>query len=233
MVGDIDILVHPDHLNEAQELLLNSGYKGVETTLGHNFFEHKHLARLIPTARLAAVEIHRKLLQSPVKGQLDTIKILNLKHEICGVFIPSYNDLLVHAVLNFEVNDYGHYYNYLGLRNTYDAILLMERIPEEYIENIQSKKYIKLFFAKAEVYFSVFEINHKGSSFHYRKKLFILKQKSKLIAIIVYKSLNIFHFGALISNRLLLYIKNPAYRKEVLNDRKRILKLIKGKIESF
>jgi len=233
MVGDIDILVHPDQLSKAQNLLIIHGYFEVETTFGFNFFVNKHLARLIPDKKLAAVEIHRKLVQGIGILDLEPIKILSQKQEVNSVLIPSYKDLLVHAVLNFEVNDHGHYYNYLGLRNTYDSILLMERISKAYILNLQSKKHIRSFFEKAEVYFSVFEINSGRGVFQYRKKIFVLKQKSKLMSVASYKLLNIFQFGALISDRLFLYIKNPTYRKAVLKDRKRILKLITGKIESF
>ena len=62
MIGDIDILVENSQLELAHNLLSKQDYDPVHVTFGHDYFEHKHLPRLIPKERLSAVEIHRKLI---------------------------------------------------------------------------------------------------------------------------------------------------------------------------
>ena len=233
MIGDIDILVHPDQLFKAQDLLIKNNYQAIETTFGQNFVEHKHLARLIPDRRLAAVEIHRKLLHRRVKGQLDPISILSQKHKIGGVFIPSFKDLLVHAVLNFEINDYGYYYNYLGLRNTYDALKLSEKLSNKELEVINRNLYYVSFFTKVSQYFQPQWQDQRSLSAKLSTKFYLLKQKNRLIRTLTYKFLNIWQFGRIILKRFFLFIRDSDYRKEVIKDRKRIHKLISYKIKTF
>lgn len=186
MIGDIDILVHPNQLIDAQNLLLNHGYSEIETTFGSKFFEHKHLARLIPVTKLIAIEIHRKLLHRPIKNQLEPLKILRTKRLVNSIAIPNNKVLLNHTVLNFEINDYGYYYKYMGLRNSYDALILMDKLTTEVISVLVANKYIGSFFEKASCYFILKESVHIKRLFQFRKKIFLLKQKNKIIAKLTY-----------------------------------------------
>lgn len=233
MIGDIDILVHPEQLFQAQDLLEKDGYKGAKLNFGSKFVEHKHLARLIPETKLAAVEIHRKLLRSPVKCQLEPLKILFTKRLVNSVAIPNNKDLLIHTVLNFEINDYGYYFNYLGLRNTYDALTLLENIPEENLQLAIKNKYVSNFFQKVSMYFLVPLIFLNQKRFSFNKKMFLIKQKSKFFSKLLYKILNISQFVVIMINRFILFIHNSAYRSEALNDRTRVFKNIKLKLKSF
>jgi len=233
MIGDIDILVHPKQLFDAQNILLKHGYTAIETTFGQNFFEHKHLARLIPEKGLAAIEIHRKLLHKPVKNQLDTNRILKNKRSVNKITIPDFNDLLNHTILNFEINDYGYYYNYLGLRNTYDAIKLLKILPEKRLNRINQNKYFSSFVDKISVYFSLPIFIKKNRAVLSSGRIFRLKQKSSFIRNLIYKFLNIWQFGSVILNRFFMFLGNTDYRKEAINNRKRIQNLIHNKIKSF
>ncbi len=233
MIGDIDILVNANQLHDAQKLLLNHGYDEVETTFGFDFFEHKHLARLIPKTKLAAVEVHRKLLLKSVKNTLQTEQILDNKQFVSGIPICSDEDLLIHTVLNFQVNDYGYYYNYLGLRNAYDTLIVSERISEPDLNVLISHKYIRSFFDKMNVYFKIDSYHKKSILRSINNQFFVLKQNNMPLSKTSYFILNFVKILGLIFHRLFVFIVNPAYRKESLKDYKRILGLFKTRLNPF
>ncbi len=229
MVGDIDILVHPRHLFDAQKLMLKVGYTETEITFGPNFFDTKHLARLIPDNKLAAVEIHRKLLHQSVKDCLHPINILENKQKINGIVIPCYKDLLIHSILNFEINDYGYYYNFLGLRNAYDVSLLLEKVSLNALKPLFRNKFISSFFNKKCLYFNNSEIKSNIRVTLCRKSLFVFKQKHKIVAFASYKFLNVIKFFNKLSKHGFIFLTNNKYRKAAINDRKRIIKSIRNK----
>lgn len=233
MVGDIDILVHPDQLYKAQNLLLELEYQEVEITIGQNVLEHRHLASLIHKTKLGAVEIHRELLEKSVKNSLEPLSVLQNKQVINDIAICSDADLLVHTILNFQMNDYGYYYNYLGLRNAYDALVISEKIPEIALKQLASQKYMRSFFDKMSVYFNL-SMSRKKSLFQsINTQFFVLKQQYKFLSKTSYFILNGIKTLGIYFNRLFIMLTNPAYRKESFKDRKRILKIIKEKIKPF
>ena len=233
MIGDIDVLVKSDQLLKAQELLLKQGYDETETTFGFNFFEHKHLARLIPKTKLAAVEVHRKLLHKSVKNSLEPLAILQNKQLVNGLAICSDEDLLVHTVLNFQINDYGSYYNYLGLRNAHDVSILLNKIPKALVIKLLSKKYMRSFVDKMSVYFKLDVYYKKNLRNFYNTSFYILKQQYKLLNKTAYYILNIFKTLGILLHRFFIFLVNPAYRKASLNDHKRVVKLLKNHLNPF
>lgn len=233
MIGDIDILVHPQQLFQAQYLLVKDGYKENKLNFRSKFKEYTHLDKLIPETKLATIEIHRKLLRSPVKNALDPLKILHDKRHVNSIAVPSKEDMLTHAILNFQINDFGHYYNFLGLRNTYDAIKLLKKIPEENLQTTIKNKYVSDFFQKVSIYFLIPSQCRKKKLFQLNIKMFLLKQKSRFFSKFLYKILGILRFSGIIINYFILFIHNSGYRSEVLNDRVRILKIIKLKFKSL
>ena len=233
MIGDIDILVHPDQLIKTQDLLLKNGYDEAKTTFGSNFFEHKHLARLISKTKLAAVEVHRKLLQKTIKNKLQALDVLKNKQVINGIAICSDDHLLEHAVLNFQINDYGYYYNFLGLRNAYDALIISEKLSEPHLKTLMSKKYLRSFSDKMNVYFNLDEHHKKGISRYINTRFFVWKQKNKLVSKLSFVVLNLINVLSIFTHRLFFFIGNASYRKESLKDHKRILKLIKKHMYPF
>lgn len=233
MIGDIDILVHPEQLLNAQELLLKNGYDEAETTFGFHFFEHKHLARLIPKTKLAAVEVHRKLLHKTIKNRLQAYNVLKNKQVNNDVAICSDEDLLVHTVLNFQINDYGYFYNYLSLRNAYDALIISKKLSEPELKQVMPYRYMRSFFDKMNVYFNL-DYYHKKSVFRYiNTQLFLLKQNNKFLSKTNYFILNLIKMLGFIVNRFFVFLFNPAYRKESLKDYKRIITLLKSRLIPF
>ena len=233
MIGDVDILVHPDQLAKTQEIMVQNGYKEVETTFGQNFFEHKHLARLIPDTKLAAVEVHRKLLHKKIKNTLLPLSVLQNKQVYNDIAIGCDEDLLVHAVLNFQINDYGSYFNYLGLRNAYDVLILLDKVQKPQLDKLLSQKYINSFFDKMHVYFNL-EMDRKNSLVtSMGTHFFILKQTYGFFGKTSYLMLRIIQNMGIIANRVWVFLGNPEYRKESLKDHKRVLRLLKKLLNPF
>lgn len=229
MVGDIDVLVHPDQVYQAQDLLLKYGYEEAHKSLTDKYVDQKHLPRLISDSKLASIEIHRKLIHKEVKGQLSPIKVLENKQIINTLTIPSTLDLFKHTILNFQVNDYGYEYNYLGLRNAYDTLILLPHLSKMEIESLTKHRIFRSFLNKTGNYFISLTDYNKTWADGIRNSLFVLKQKYRLPNTIWYRTVNIFKILALILNRLILFFTNRNYRQESFRDRKRIMKLIKDR----
>jgi hypothetical protein len=233
MIGDIDILVHPEQLFDAHELLKRNDYKGIVRNFRQKIIEHRHLARLIPNNKLAAVEIHRKLLRKSGKNQLEPIVVLNNKENANGILAPNHKDLLIHNILSFEINDYGYYYNFLGLRNAYDASILAEKVSYNDLKTFLTNKYMRSFLSKNSIYFNIPNNKVSISYSMFRKKFFLLKQRYKFIAGVTYRLFHLLQFCNIIGSRVTLFIRNKKYRKSTLNDRKRIIQLIRKKFKVF
>lgn len=229
MVGDIDVLVHPDQLFKAQDLLVKNGYDEANKSLTDKYVDQKHLPRLISDSKLASVEIHRKLLHKEVKGQLSPIKVLENKQIINNLTIPSNLDLLKHTILNFQINDYGYEYNYLGLRNSYDTLILLPHVNKLEIDSLTNQRIFRSFLNKTSNYFINVTDYGKTWADSVWNSLFVLKQKYRLPNTIWFKTVNMFNILSLILNRLILFVTNRNYRQESFRDRKRILKLIKDR----
>ena len=110
MIGDIDILVDEKDLRFTQKLLLNHGFQKVSNK--YNFTKNlnsaKHLERIINPNYVAAVEIHRNLLDLVLDSPLNSEDFLNNKLKSSkGYFTPSKKHMWEHAILNWQFNDSG------------------------------------------------------------------------------------------------------------------------------
>lgn len=231
MVGDIDVLVATNQVQEAYELLQKVNYIPPSTlTFGHKHFEHKHLPRLTKKNELAAVEIHRKVLAKKHFNHLNPSEILKSKSVNNGISIPNNKHLLEHNVLNLELNDLGNYYNYINLRTAYDTCVILK---EHSTINIQSN-YSKLLFNNYFLRHSLFlkEINFKPTSL--KNHLYITFFKFK----ITHKGFYSFWKGSLfyldytkfLLKRCWFFITNKDYRIDIISDRKRIYREHKKKL---
>jgi hypothetical protein len=225
MVGDIDVLVEQQHIHIAYKLLLDEGYDSTKQTLRATYFEDKHLPRLIPSHFIGAVEIHRKVLTKPYKAVLENEEILKHKTTINKNSIPCGKNLFEHSVLNFQVNDFGHFYNSMSLRSLYDSMIIMKTLTTT------DTRFLKLPFVTSYIsighlFFSDF---NAVSSNTFRSQLFLKRINNKFLKkttdILLKKSMLI----KLICNRLFFFIKNNDYRIDVMNDYKRIFLLLKSK----
>ena len=127
MIGDIDILVSEKDLFKAKKVLIAANFQ--QLTSKFNFtkgvISQRHLKRLIHPNYISAVELHRRLLIDEKSDQINSRNILKNKIKTNkGYFIPSKNDLWLHAILNWQYNDNGYLFNTFSLRSFLDAVHL-------------------------------------------------------------------------------------------------------------
>jgi len=159
MIGDIDLLVAPNQFDKIAKLLLEIGYKPLTKYYKDELKLLKHYPRLVHDTWIAAVEIHRVVIQPPYNTALKSTSILNHKLAFENTFVPSYQHQLLHNILNVQVNDQGLLYAKINLRQMYDCYLLsFKSKPEITIKNKTSYYYRKsLYFKLIKL---VFNTNH-------------------------------------------------------------------------
>lgn len=217
MLGDIDILIPQQQLDEAFKLLNNNSYYPIDQTLGDDFFEHKHLPRLKTDTYICAVELHRKLFVSHKEKNLSTSSILASKDIVNGISIPSAKHLLHHNILNYQINDHGKLYNSISFRPAYDTIVLLTKCKASAIKHTKT---IRTYFSILGLFFR--DINKSSKSTSFIAKFYLYKLKHPKFYKFWNKLLKRTHFLLLITNRIPYFIFNNAYRTAVIKDRKRI-----------
>ena len=224
MVGDIDILVEEQHIQKAYDLLINDQFKGAKETLRAKYFEDKHLPRLTSSRFIGAVEVHRKVLTKSYKCRLETKDILQLKTRIESTSIPCENHLLEHSILNFQLNDSGYFYNAMSLRSLYDSIIIIKTI-KTFDTDFFELPYAKSYTSIGALFFNDFSTLASNTLY---SKLFIRRVNKPLLRKSTNFILKKIMVVKLLSIRLILFIKNTNYRKDVLKDYKRIILLLKS-----
>lgn len=226
MIGDIDILIPPNQLDLAFQLLKDNSYYPIEQTLGDNFFEHKHLPRLKTDKFICAVELHRKLFVSYEDSELRNSDILASKQIVNNVAIPSSKHLLLHNVLNYQVNDKGSLYNSISFRSAHDSIAIHHKVGEILIKDAYI---IRKYFNLLHLFFEDIPEKYKSTNFTTRFYTFKLKR------IGFYKFWNRLlkqsDFLWVVLGRIPHFIKNKAYRKALIKDRKRIISHFRSSVK--
>ena len=225
MIADIDILITLNQLDESYILLKNNGYKPIEQTLGNNFIEHKHLPRLKPEHEICAIELHRKLFVSYEYPQLSSLSLINEKVKSANIFIPSQKHLLMHNILNFQINDKGALYKSISFRSAYDIISLQKDYNYDTIWN-QNKHFIN-YFKHASIFFKDLKSNTLADS-NYSKSFYLFKLKHIKFYKFWNKTITLISLTPVLFRRMLLFLSNKSYRKAVVNDRIRIYKHFKS-----
>lgn len=232
MLGDIDILVPKNLSEKAFQLLTDHGYTfAKEPTINPKYFEDKHLLRLASKNTIGAVEVHFKLLDKD-QDNLHPKDVLKDKQFVrdTNIPIPSVKHLLIHNVLNFQINDHGSYYNYIGLKNCFDTLVLLPHLNFSDKENLFINKHIVNNFNLGSLYFNDIPKPKKGLKVKYNTTIYYLKNKYKSFDKLHYKALSYLALLKLILHRTLFFLLNNDYRKDILNDRARIKAFIKSKL---
>lgn len=224
MVGDIDILVSEKDLMKAQHLLIDQGFKEVSNEFSFTkgvFSEnyHKHLKRISHPNYIAAVEIHRRLLQK--ENHLISPKdvLENKSRSKQGSWTPSVKHQWQHAILNWQYNDYGITRNDLSFRTLTDVFYLESN---DLMTNLNTApKSIKYFYSLISLYYG----NYK--TYYYQKKL-LYKWKLKSAA---FQKFHIFfvkftRFTSFAFSRVILFLSLQVYRHRVLSKPKLIVQRV-------
>ncbi len=226
MLGDIDILVNDDQIDDSYQLLIKDNY--IETTQGISakYFDNKHLPRLQHNLNLAAVEIHSKVLLKSYNGVLAVKDILNSKELVQNVYVPSNQHLLFHSILNFQANDSGYTFSRISLKSIYDLLIIKRNHDFSYDDKFKPA-YFKNYFSIAKIFFTDFDA-FKSNLFI--NNLFLLKLKYPFLRkSIDYMIRKIQFLSTLITSRIWFFFKNKNYRKDIVKDYKRIFGLTKLK----
>lgn len=150
MVGDIDFLVAPNQVEQVANILLGAGYKSLAKYHKAEQKLSKHYPRLVHETRIAAVEIHKAVIQPPHQQEL-THQIMtgNSKQPIDSFFVPSYAHQAIHNIMNVQINDKGFLYGKVMMRQMYDGYLLsFKRGVLEACKNYKPDFYAKNLYLK-------------------------------------------------------------------------------------
>ena len=127
MVGDIDFLVEETEILKAAQLLIDEGYIPLSKFNPELIKIARHYPRLTNFNYPAAVEVHRQVIVPPHDKKFESREINRDKQKIVGkwdVYIPSNKHLIIHNVLNTQVNDKAYFWGDVNLRQMYDLLLL-------------------------------------------------------------------------------------------------------------
>ncbi|SNR74515.1 Uncharacterised nucleotidyltransferase [Lutibacter agarilyticus] len=227
MIGDIDVLVASNQLDEAYELLLKEDYKS-NVSFGDKYFEYQHLPRLAKKTVLAAVEIHRNVLKRKYFNCLIVNEIFIKKRIINGISIPNDQHLFEHNILNLQLNDQGNYLVFVNLRTAYDTELILKENSTIDFNFYYSKGLFKNYFLLHP--FLIKDFNNIPSTTITNKlylAFYIFKTKHRWFNIIWNK---IFFFVDLVTflvAHFWFFISNKKYRTDLIKERKHFYKKLK------
>lgn len=227
MLGDIDLIIATEHLDTAYALLLEEGYQESPTSFGVNFFEHKHLPRLLPSedTGIGAVELHSKLFQHHSHDALSASELISKRQDVNGVSIPSWEQLFLHHILNWQYNDYGYLTHRLNFRAAYDTISLLEAHPilykGEWSQHPAIKRYLNLL---GEFFEEVKPLQSKSK----KRAVWLYRYKLKHPKFSVYYNRIMRYVGRfpLLWERFKMFVRNKHYRQLLWQDRKRVWRLL-------
>lgn len=223
MIGDIDILVSPENLNAASDILKKNGFNEVspkENLFSDGVFLPRHLNRFIHKKYISAVEIHQLAIDKDYVKLIPTDNILKSKLEKNNnFFIPSKIYMLKHIILNWQYNDYGYRNNMLSLRSVYDTLHFKPKKLNEFVS--YEHKSIKHFYALISIF-----LNNYPQNFRFSKFLFCLQHKSVLFNFLYVNFIRLYHLIIVITKRLILLIFNNRYRDNILRNFNLIYKKI-------
>jgi len=126
MVGDIDFIFSKEDYPKAIRILREFGYLP-QRIYNFKHFPYRHYPRLTKKNKIGAVEIHSQLLNSKYDNNFNYSFVKKDIQIINGVAILSYSNKLNLSIAANQINDNGHYYKTMALRNAYDVFLLSKK----------------------------------------------------------------------------------------------------------
>lgn len=137
MIGDIDFLISDENIEKVSEILKLSKFFPYSNDV---YIYYRHIPRLIKKGHIFAIEPHIKLVD---KKRIICEKNLLIKNN--NFNYPSYNDMLLHNIYNFQINDMGYSKLNFSYKSFYDSMLLLKKINSSKI-NMNLDKYVKEYF---------------------------------------------------------------------------------------
>ncbi|WP_299396398.1 nucleotidyltransferase family protein [uncultured Gelidibacter sp.] len=214
MVGDIDVVVHPDHIQQAYKLLQAHGYTD---TIDFNYEtkNFRHLPRQLNPNKIGAIELHSEVLIYQYKKLINIMELLKNKQTIRNLNVPSHEDSIKIAIYTTQINDHAHLFGHLNLKTIYDCLILDLYKKQHLLTNLSQRSYSNSFLELSSLYFPELKpINEKRYSkalkYYYKFKLINPK-----LGRLTYQS--IYYFQQ-ISKRLKLFLNNKSYRAHIFKN---------------
>uniref|UniRef100_UPI003D0AD8DE nucleotidyltransferase domain-containing protein n=1 Tax=Tenacibaculum sp. TaxID=1906242 RepID=UPI003D0AD8DE len=149
MVGDIDFLVKREFFKEAINILKKNDYVEKSENLIDNTIVNRHYPKITKKGKIAAVEIHNKMI-SIEKGFNYNFIEKSLKKLNNNITVLSYENQVLLTCFNKQINDRGQWNKTISLRNSYDLYLLSKQTSVKKVLNdfnIPETDYLKNFLA--------------------------------------------------------------------------------------
>jgi hypothetical protein len=127
MVGDIDFIVSELEFKNAIKTASDFGYDKDHNT---NFYfpSFRHYPRLKKQGEIAAIEIHKELLIEKYSKEFNYLFVKKDTILVNNIAFLSYDNQLSLSIIANQINDDGHYFNIISLRNSYDVFLLSKKV---------------------------------------------------------------------------------------------------------
>ena len=206
MIGDIDILIRKESILKARDLIVKNGYKffNTEMNLTEGLIENKHLIRMIHENHIAAVELHKEVLNGNKFRLLPSENLFSETVEIGRKKILNSKRLVEHIILNWRFNDYGVLKKTLSLRVVNDYI----NVSNSDDTNVQGVNRLSLL--KFNNYLKIYDYDRSilKNPFDY---IFLSKVNNKNFNILFNKILSIINILIVIPSRILLGLRYPIY----------------------
>jgi hypothetical protein len=206
MIGDFDILVNEKDLEKTFDIFKKEGYDKL-VKFNYKRPNFRHLPRQINKHKLAAIELHRHILNPSYRNLISLNDVFKNKRVIENNSIPSQQHLSLINILTTQLNDKSYYYNTLNFKNVYDNLVLNKHL-ENPIES-QNSKFRSHFLDLNSVWFSQYKPMHASIINQIKKKNYTQKIRhetfERLINVLKLTSLSI-------ADRLNLVLKNKSYR---------------------
>ena len=133
MVGDIDFICSPEDYLNAIQILINKNYSNKYNNklpalyLLKRKSNHRHYPRLTHNKKIAAVEIHKELLNKKYASEFNYDFIKGSIQKINDVKVLCFKNQLSLSIVASQINDLGFEHKSLALRNAYDVFLLSKK----------------------------------------------------------------------------------------------------------
>ena len=215
MIGDIDILVAPNQLHKAFEILTKFGYN---ETVDFNYEQKnfRHLARQISKQKYGAIELHCDVLIDKYKHLIINKEVLKNKRIINGIAIPSIVDSIKIAILALQINDKAHRRGYLSFKTTYDCLALNNTTNNLWQIDFDVEEHEQSFLNLSSVFFKELAPNKPSVYSTCLKYYFVFRLHNPKLGHLIYSLLNTIQN---IQERISLIVLNKSYRTHIIKNK--------------
>ena len=215
MIGDLDILVAPEDIQKAFDLLTAQGYTN---TVEFNYEQknYRHLARQVSDQKMGAVELHSEILINKYNHLLPGTKVLKSRKKHNHVYVPCVEASIKTAIYGLHINDKAHYLGYISFKTIYDCLCLQLYNSQLLLSSLENQKHSLTFLKVSSVFFK--EIEPRNTSIHsqFLRRYFIFCTHHPKLGHLFYTLLNNLQQT---KERAELFTNNKSYRSHVMRNK--------------